>query len=984
MKLSKTLNHLIGCLAILMTILPCGSSNIAYSEGQNAPSDKILGYADHVSVQGRALRAVGWAVCRGACDGAKLEEIELLLDDKPIYQGRPVIFPRNDVARQLNDQNAINSGWNISANLNADIRPGKYSLKVIATFVGGIKNKLSLVNRDVIVEKSEGGMKEKSPIDAPPATPQSRNTILGSVDGVGVTMGTLYAKGWAVLDDAENAAPLKKIEIWLNDRLVYDGSPKPQLRPDVSQAFGRPDWTNSGWQVSASLLELPPRGMYKYTVVAYFANGQEGLLSGQNSYVRISETGNQVAAARRAEITGRVILFLGIGLLVVVYILGDIFANSLPVRFKGLRRGSAIFAISVISVATLWVGFGLTGSSLAAINLAQNDVKFVGLVPVIGKARPIRSDEYAVFTPEFLAQLNARAAFPLINENFGDDGLNMLIPGGSGMPVKSITSFAKPAVWGAFFLPLRQAIAWLWWIPLFGSFLAIWWFLTKIIGGSWRLNAATAISFVMSSYVVAWSNTPAYVVGLGALGSALVLEIFESRRLISQVLYGAALGLTASAYFLVLYPPWQILIAYVFAALLISTFYERRRQYELSYSHLIALALALTIVFVMLWAWWVGAKTEIIAIANTVYPGQRAAITGGNIDIDWFFRGLLNWVSLYDENLKGQNQSEIASFPYLILPMIMLFAYRILRRDLRPQSIAAAIIFVFIFWFMAFGLPLQVAKITLLSRVLPARGDLALGFLYILLIRLLLESKKTEIGVKKSKEIILVAALVIVSSFVSIKLAYAYNSSVGAAPADIVVGITAVAVLALSMLLLLRQRNAFIYLNAAGTVAANIFFNPVIIAPTAVVARASELSGDQRACIGINAESPRILVIGSELRSQALAAAGQSVTAGVFWYPEMSLWGRLDPTRAFETKYNRYQHLRFIVGHPSSGLTYEINSPQDDVVDVVIEPKQFNFRLSGAGRVLASTNLLDKLSANPTLCLMEKSPESVLFAVRAN
>ena len=231
-----------------------------------------------------------------------------------------------------------------------------------------------------------------------------------------------------------------------------------------------------------------------------------------------------------------------------------------------LRRPDYGTAVVLAAIFAILVAFGFTGSSLT-IGMKQSGV--ISKIPehIAGSAQGIRSDEYVVSTPLAIGQTTHRPPFPIINQNLGEDGQNMLIVGGVGVPVKHLSAFAKPATWGFHIFDLKHALAWLWWFPIFGCLYALWWLFCLLSPGNWRMGLFVAIWFCLSPYVVAWSNVPAYAVFFPSLSLCLAVQILRTNNAIRLAALSLLLGLSVAGFALILYPPWQIPLGFLFLAI---------------------------------------------------------------------------------------------------------------------------------------------------------------------------------------------------------------------------------------------------------------------------------------------------------------------------------------------------------------------------------------------------------------------------------
>ncbi|MBX8492168.1 hypothetical protein K5D34_11170 [Pseudomonas cichorii] len=190
--------------------------------------------------------------------------------------------------------------------------------------------------------------------------------------------------------------------------------------------------------------------------------------------------------------------------------------RSLKARLKTDLPEHTLFSGCVLIVFMLFTALGLTGSSLD-LGVRQSAFIESDMTRVWGYEQPIRSDEWMVLTPMAIAQSQHVPRYPVVNSRLGLDGQNMLVTGMTGLPIAHVSSLAKPAIWGFFVFDLKRALAWYWWFPVFGCFLALAHVLHTLSPGRWRQSFLFSLLFVSAPYVVAWSFWPAYAVFFPAL-----------------------------------------------------------------------------------------------------------------------------------------------------------------------------------------------------------------------------------------------------------------------------------------------------------------------------------------------------------------------------------------------------------------------------------------------------------------------------------
>jgi len=99
---------------------------------------------------------------------------------------------------------------------------------------------------------------------------------MDAVNGTARTGGSIAIGGWAA--DAEDGAPVKKIEVLLDNNVVAEGTLGTE-RTDVVKVSGRQDWLRAGWAATISLATVSP-GHHQLSAVAYDSAGNRTTLSG--------------------------------------------------------------------------------------------------------------------------------------------------------------------------------------------------------------------------------------------------------------------------------------------------------------------------------------------------------------------------------------------------------------------------------------------------------------------------------------------------------------------------------------------------------------------------------------------------------------------------------------------------------------------------------------------------------------------------------
>jgi len=171
---------------------------------------------------------------------------------------------------------------------------------------------------------------------------------------------------------------------------------------------------------------------------------------------------------------------------------------------------------------------------------------------------------------------------------------------------------------------------------------------------------------------------------------------------------------------------------------------------------------------------------------------------------------------------------------------------------------------------------------------------------------------------------------------------------------------------AISYCMIANKFKTFMYMSLGLSLATTASFNPINIAPQTInVQPLKSRSPELATLIG----NHRVLVLENTITAMVLLSSGISVANGIFYYPQKSLWPRLDPAGSETNTYNRYQHLIYR-GSDSLPNDYVLSTPQADVVTVSINPGTFDFRKSGAQIITAPDADKNALNNNPTLALL--------------
>ncbi|EHL20322.1 hypothetical protein KYG_23600 [Acidovorax sp. NO-1] len=639
-------------------------------------------------------------------------------------------------------------------------------------------------------------------------------------------------------------------------------------------------------------------------------------------------------------------------------------ADWIQTRQRPLSIGVFFIFLSLVAI-------GTTGSSFRIVldgPVAKAVSSTTGSDSKIFKLQYSRGDEWGILTPNVIAQVNHTPKFPIINTNLGIDGQNMGVLGMTGVPIAQWSALARPATWGYFFLPLRQAQSWHWQLPFWGCLLVLWWLLNLIKPSSAGRNLALASLFVVAPYAAAWSNWPLYFTLFPALAFACTIKLLRTQKFSHALAWGAAVGYALAAWVLTLYPPWMVSIGTLLALLFTGWVIDQRKTLTFHRPQ-VAGSFALFLVLMMLvGSWWSDTKDAIHLMQNTVYPGQRTTLTGGDQSFLWAFRGYTNAESItFSRDDAWTNQPEISSYIWLPFAMAWLCIYGVLQQRRERWILLGCALFIAYYFIFAFvGIPEFIANASQWGRVPVNRADVSLGLAFIILLSLMNTAlpRTTTDG----SNVVLRKSLIAITVALSAWLAYFVLTRMPLItfPKSSAVYIAALLTIVIFSVWWLTQKNfkGPILLFLIFFLTASLGFNPITKAPKDVKLHpeVKALASDDTGTL-----QRTLFVSGEGMGPHFLPAVGLPVVNGVLAYPHTSLWKQLALAEKDWPTVNRYQHLAFKTGPVANGGTYSVASPWMEWVVVTLDPKTFDFRRTSAKRVAAFADEALRLRDSPML-----------------
>ena len=257
----------------------------------------------------------------------------------------------------------------------------------------------------------------------------------------------------------------------------------------------------------------------------------------------------------------------------------------------------------VILLFAICVAAKLNGSSIGVWQTILNEPGPIrGLL--LFHPKEIRSDEWVHITPSMLSQVRHSPPFPIKNESLGG-GLSPLL---MNMPVAYYTTLFRPQLGGFFIFDFERAFSFYWCCKVFGLVLAMAWLLRQLGIKQTSLVCFGTTWIYFSSFVQWWFSTPAMLPEMLACWALMIgaaLKMFRRASAASAVIAVCVFVFFGINFALCLYPGFQVPLLYVFAAVVIGCWLERKSAPEWSSTRgLLLLAIAIGAIILFLLPFW--------------------------------------------------------------------------------------------------------------------------------------------------------------------------------------------------------------------------------------------------------------------------------------------------------------------------------------------------------------------------------------------
>lgn len=384
---------------------------------------------------------------------------------------------------------------------------------------------------------------------------------------------------------------------------------------------------------------------------------------------------------------------------------------------------------------------GYSGSSIglyedAIPSKAENENIYY--LPILGKARPIRSDEWNVGTMVAISQTAGEEKYEYNSDKLRGTETDVLSI--FGAPVLDITLIGKPFNIGYILFGAERGLSFVWYGRLIALMLASFEFFMLITNKKKLISLLGMILVVFSAATQWWYMIDVMLWGMLAL--VLIDKFMLAEKMKVKILCALGILVSAVSYVFIFYPAWQVPFAYIYLAVFIWIVWKNRKIYKINWKDILIVLLVILVAAGVLIHYLVMSKDTLKAVSSTAYPGERFEMGGGAAYV--VFSYVYSFLFPYKHMVNPCELSGMLSlFP---IPMIVAIIYFIRNRKKEDTAFLVPMLIVSIVFsiFTLMRTNELFAKLTLLYMVPASRLAVPLGLTQIILMVYVMAHCKKE------------------------------------------------------------------------------------------------------------------------------------------------------------------------------------------------------------------------------------------------
>ena len=582
--------------------------------------------------------------------------------------------------------------------------------------------------------------------------------------------------------------------------------------------------------------------------------------------------------------------------------------------------------IIALTIFILCVIFEINGSSIGCFNgyLGGKTSDSV----LMGTSRPIRTDEWATFTPMTFSQYSdIGGKFQYFSHSIRATQTDVFII--YGQPIYSFLMIFRPFQIGYLFLSPAKGLSFFWCGRLIALFMVTFEMGMLITKKKKKLSVVLA-SLITFAPVIQWwfaINGLVEMIIFGEIAMICVIKYMHTDNYLKRVFYAICISLCGVGYILTFYPAWMIPMAYVFLGIfiwIVATNYKEMK-FTLRKDGLICLLLIITMIIplsiVLIRSW-----DTIQATLNTVYPGSRS-IYGGSENISWLGRYITNLLFPYTQVDIPENVCEMSVF-YDFFPMGIVMALYVIFKEKKKDILLISLLVInsILTLFTIIEFPKILAKVLLLTMSTERRVTTAIGFINIILLIRALSLIKTKMNKLASISISVVLAVIVTILAKSSMKSYLNITST-------IIVISVIMIMFIIILLSNKENiNVVLIFTCIISIICGLLVNPIRkgtedVFDNEIIKTIDSINKEDNG--NWITEDLGLPYINAPLLS------GVSVINCTNVYPNIKLWESLDVNNEYEEIYNRYAHIRIKL--TDTNTKFNLDSPDAFTVNLNVD-----------------------------------------------
>lgn len=600
--------------------------------------------------------------------------------------------------------------------------------------------------------------------------------------------------------------------------------------------------------------------------------------------------------------------------------------------------------------------FKVSGSSVGIYNniLAQSTKDDNALL--FGSPRYIRGDQFLVALPMIISQdINKEWR---VNHDMAE-GTNL---GLQSFPSKNFFAIFKPSAFAYFFSNNTDfSYSFQWWAEFGLLLLGTYLLLLELTNKNLLISILGSLTFLFTPFVQWWNQI--LIIAWISFGLFFFLRLIKEKDIKIALLYGLGLLYSIIAFIVLLYPPFQISVAYV--ALFIATGYifAHLKNFKENQKKIVIPIITgvLFVAGIIVFLYTKEFENIIEITTKTVYPGSRFIKAGGG-NFTHLFDGFYNILLQKDSNIAPfANQSESSNFLMLFPPIVLWVLYKnifLYIKKRRLDWIGLSIVFVIIIFscFYFLKIPDIFSKYSLFYLIPPARLILGFGYASYLLMFYTL-SKDIYIPNKNLFELFFILLLSLSFSLIIyiiglnlFKISPSFFNFPNLLNHQFKILLSSALAGTLIFSLLKGYTKIFVFLVLTFSLVSTIYINPLykgldVLTKTDVAQYIKEKSEE---------DDSKWIAYNNNYLAQYALSNNASIINGIHMYPQFKIWAILDPEKKYTDIYNRYAHIN--VSEYEDGEEY-IKLLYPDALQINISPCDSRWKALNAKYIITDKQM---------------------------